>query len=73
MEVEEGGGEKKAGGGGGEEEKMSWLVSAQLWSDGDRSSSRKSKLAAAAAATEIKLVGWIDQYLLQKCNFILFF
>lgn len=65
MEVEEGGGEKKAGGGGAEEEKMSWLVSAQLWSDGDRSSSRKSKLAAAAA-TEIKLVGWIDQYLLQK-------
>lgn len=65
--VEEGGGEKK--GGGGEEEKMSWLVSAQLWSDGDRSSRRKSKLAAAAAATDInKQVGWIDQNLLKKCN-----
>lgn len=68
---EEGGGEKK--GGGGEEEKMSWLVSAQLWNDGDRSSSRESKLAAAAAAaTEIKQVGWIDQHLFQKCDFFFF-
>lgn len=67
---EEGVGEKKGGGGGGggdEEEKMSWLVSAQLWSDGNRSSSRKSKVAAADA-TEMKQVGWNDQNLVKKCN-----
>lgn len=71
LEVEGAGEKKGGGGGGGEEEKMSWLVSAQLWSDGNRSSSRKSKVAAAAAATEMKQVGWSDQNLLQKCNLFL--